>query len=440
MHNNTPPHSPFNADNDDHEDDAPALEMDDDDELIYVGDADEVLERWGAEVDNEAADDSDDDEFLAPINETDRDGSDAEDDGAAHVDDTDDDGPQRDDAVITFRKHTGSVFCGSLHPTLDLAVTGGEDDRAYVWATDTGDVVHEVTNHRDTIVAAAFSSDGNYLAIGDMAGELEVLKLSNDYKKVWEYSMGDMVWMQWHTATNVLMAGGASGEVYVWRIPSGDCKVLAGNGQQSECGTLTADGKRLIVGYADGSVRLWDIKTSTCVRCIEGAEEESSTQMAHTEAVTCIAADPENGLFLTGSQDGVVMIGCAAGATSQLRPSAGPVETLAFCTESDLKLVACGTLEGRISLWDVGKQAVRVECEKSNPSGVTRMLWAPGHNLMCSTLSGNVKVFDGRTGQLKQTLQGHRSDIYDMTYNKSKALLLTTSDDNTAKLFTSFLM
>lgn len=68
------------------------------------------------------------------------------------------------------------------------------------------------------------------------------------------------------------------------------------------------------------------------------------------------------------------------------------------------------------------------------------MLWAPGHNLLCATLSGTVKVFDGRTGALKQTLLGHRSDIYDMHYNKSKAQLLTTSDDNTAKLYTSFLL
>lgn len=120
-----------------------------------------------------------------------------------------------------------------------------------------------------------------------------------------------------------------------------------------------------------------------------------------------------------------------------------------------------GTLQGKVSLWDVGKQAVRVECENNNPSGVTRMIWAPGHNLICSTLSGTVKVFDGRSGQQKvldkdilfetfklnvgflfpQTiLSGHTSEIYEMSYNKSKSLLLTTSDDNTAKLFTSFIV
>lgn len=434
MHDNTPPHSPFSGDERDANEaavaadaDGPDFEADQDDELVYLGDADEVLDRWEADMAAGTEDNDDDDEFLDRIDEN----NDEDDDGTAAAHE-----PQRDDAVITFRGHTNSVFCGSLHPTLDLAVTGGEDDMAYVWATDTGEVVHSVTNHRDTIIGAAFSPDGNYLAIGDMAGEIEVLKLSQGYNKVWEFSMGDMVWMQWHVATSVLMAGGASGEVYVWRIPSGDCKVLSGNGEQCECATLTADGKRLIAGYADGAVRLWDIKSSTCVRCVEAA-----SPLAHTEAVTCIAADPDNGLFLSGGQEGVIVIGCASGAMSSLQPSAGSVEALAFCPESELKLVACGTLEGRISLWDVGKQAVRTECEKSDDmSGVTRMLWAPGHNLLCSTLSGNVKVFDGRTGQLKRTLEGHTSEIYDISYDKNKSLLLTTSEDNTAKLFTSFLV
>lgn len=332
MRNNTPPASPFNEDADNLDD--INNEDGDEDDMIYLGDADEVLHQWETEL---AEENSDDDEFLNRIPEE---GADDDETGEAsgHQDE-----PQRDDAVITFTKHTGSVFCGSLHPTQDLAVTGGEDDRAYVWATDTGEVVHTVDNHRDTIIGAEFSADGNYLAIGDMAGEVEVLKLSNNYAKVWEFSMGDMVWMKWHSAAAVLLAGAESGEVYVWRIPSGDCKVFQGSGHKSECGTLTADGKRLIVGYGDGSVRLWDIKSSTCVQ-----EILAESPMAHTDAVTCISADPDNGMFLTGSEDGNVMIAGASGAMSMLHPSAGPVESLAFCAESEFKLVACGKLNKKI--------------------------------------------------------------------------------------------
>lgn len=40
----------------------------------------------------------------------------------------------------------GSVFCVSLDPvTNSLAVTGGEDDKAYVWRVSDGEVLLECT-------------------------------------------------------------------------------------------------------------------------------------------------------------------------------------------------------------------------------------------------------------------------------------------------------
>lgn len=320
MRENTPPASPFQAVEEDD-----LVEFDEEeDELIYLGDADEVLarmEEMGEENDDDDEDAADDE--LGAIAEDDEEGESSE--------------PRRDDAVITFKKHLGPVFCGALHPSEDVAVTGGEDDKAYVWATDTGEVVFEVTGHKDSVISAVFSTDGIYLATGDMAGEIQVFKVAQGYKKVWEFSMGDMSWMKWHTAANVLMAGCESGEVYVWRIPSGDCKVLQGNGEKSEIGELTADGKKLIVGYGDGAIKVWDIKTSTSVQTIE-----AYSTLGHTAAVTSIAADPDNGMFLSGSEDGKILIASSSGPVSNLYPSAGTVEALAFCSEADFKLVACG--------------------------------------------------------------------------------------------------
>lgn len=173
MKQNTPPTSPYNTIED---------ETDDGDELIYLGDADEVLNQWEQEIESDDEIDADDPEIIQ--NEM---------------------SAEQDDAVITFSKHNRPVFCGSLHPTLDVAVTGGEDDKAYVWSIETGDVVYEVDGHKDSIVCAQFSSDGNFLATGDLAGDIQVFKVNSNYSKVWEFSMGDMAWMHWHKSANVLL-------------------------------------------------------------------------------------------------------------------------------------------------------------------------------------------------------------------------------------------
>ncbi|KAG8254883.1 hypothetical protein J6590_106189, partial [Homalodisca vitripennis] len=57
--------------------------------------------------------------------------------------------PVKDDSEFIFKKHTGPVFCCALDPINgNLAVTGGEDEKAYVWVTQTGEVVFECEGHK----------------------------------------------------------------------------------------------------------------------------------------------------------------------------------------------------------------------------------------------------------------------------------------------------
>lgn len=99
-----------------------------------------------------------------------------------------------------------------------------------------------------------------------MAGVVQVWKMSNKLL-VWDYNVGDMTvshskslhkyydsiyytkivriyfqWMRWHSVANVLFGGAASGEIYMWKIPSGDCKIFQSHGQRVEQGVLMPDG------------------------------------------------------------------------------------------------------------------------------------------------------------------------------------------------------
>jgi len=53
-------------------------------------------------------------------------------------------------------------------------------------------------------------------------------------------------WLKWHHGANVLLAGTVSGDVYMWRIPGGDCKLLPGGGVKTDCGLILPDGMRVI--------------------------------------------------------------------------------------------------------------------------------------------------------------------------------------------------
>ena len=87
---------------------------------------------------------------------------------------------------------TGSVFCCNFEPKEGkLAVSGGEDDKAYVWKVENGEVLFECGNHRDSVIHAQFSHDGVYVATADMAGFIQVWKVATN-AVVWSFEMGDL--------------------------------------------------------------------------------------------------------------------------------------------------------------------------------------------------------------------------------------------------------
>lgn len=248
--------------------------------------------------------------------------------------------PERDDSILTFNGHSKSLFCCSFHPNGDYAVTGAEDEIAYVWSTTDGTILHTIENHDDSVIAAAFSHDGNYLATGDMNGGINVFDVNDNYTMTANYSTGeDMNWMKWHFATNVLIAGCHKGEVYVWRVPSGECKVLPGQGCATEIGVFTSDGKSLIVGYHNGIIKIWDIRT-----CSVTQEINNKSPIAHTNNVTCISV--YDGNFLSGSEDGQILIGSKTGPLGVLLSKAGSIESIAYCPYDDMKIAATGMCVG----------------------------------------------------------------------------------------------
>lgn len=76
-----------------------------------------------------------------------------------------------DMAKITFAKHKGSVFSCSISKDGKMALTGGEDDMAYLWLIATGEILMEITGHKDSVTEVGFNHDDTFIVTGDMGGK-----------------------------------------------------------------------------------------------------------------------------------------------------------------------------------------------------------------------------------------------------------------------------
>lgn len=84
-----------------------------------------------------------------------------------------------DDSFSTCTLHQGAVFCLQVHPvSSQLAVSGGEDDLAFIFRTDTGDEVKKLQGHSDSVTSCGWNFDGTMVATGGMDGRVIVWKAS----------------------------------------------------------------------------------------------------------------------------------------------------------------------------------------------------------------------------------------------------------------------
>ncbi|XDV35108.1 hypothetical protein PO909_005135, partial [Leuciscus waleckii] len=347
---------------------------------------------------------------------------------AGNEDDEDDDDDddeemesQQDDSELTFSKHTGSVFCVSLDPVSNtLAVTGGEDDRAFVWSVCDGELLFECTGHKDSVTCVSFSWDSRLVASGDMSGLIKVWNVENK-QEIWSFEVGDLEWLEWHSCAPVLLAGSADGNVWMWKIPSGECKTFPGPSCQSTSGKILPDGKRVIVGYEDGSLRLWDLKQGNALCVIKGPD-------GHQGPLTALACNKEGTLVLTGSVDGQAkLINTSTGKVlcsfssenteakdSMQEQESNSVESVGFCNV--LPLVAVAYLDGTLAIYDMNSQSLRHRCK--HEVGLVHLQWEEASAVVSTcNLAGVVTLWDARSGMLMSEYRGHTAEILDFVLN-----------------------
>lgn len=340
----------------------------------------------------------------------------------------------KDLSDLIFTKHTDAVFSVSLDPkSCDLAVTGGQDDKAFVWRVSTGEVIFECTGHKDSITSTGFSHDGVYAATADLGGLIKVWKVETR-QEIWSFECSDIEWLKWHPVAHVLLVGTVDGDVWMWKIPGGDCKTFQGPGCTASCGMVMSDGKRACVGYDDGSLRLWDLKGGTVQQTVSGHGSHKST-------VVCLDCHPDNSLIMSGSTDVTANIvnsssgkiigsfDCRSSGTDTEEDS---VEAVGFSHVQNH--AATGTVSGVLSIWDINTQICRQQCK--HEAGIVKLYWDRLSPLLyTSSLDGIVRLWDSRNGQVMSKWTGHTDAILDFEISKDGNSLVTVSEDNTARVF-----
>ncbi|KAL0945101.1 hypothetical protein HGRIS_004254 [Hohenbuehelia grisea] len=156
---------------------------------------------------------------------------------------------------------------------------------------------------------------------------------------------------------------------------------------------FSADGRRIVSGSCDTTVRVWDSSTGhPAMPPLEG----------HTDRVTSVAFSPDGRHIVSGSWDETIRVWDAStghAAMSPLEGHAGWVSSVAF--SPDGRHIVSGSEDKTIRVWDTSTGHAAMPPLEGHTSPVNSVAFSPdGSHIASGSADKAIRVWDASTGHV----------------------------------------
>ena len=187
---------------------------------------------------------------------------------------------------------------------------------------------------------------------------------------------------------------------------------------------FSPDGKQILSGSYDRTLRIWDAKNG----------EVRATLTGHADLIMAVAWSPKGELVASAGYDEVRVWNVASGATVRnYTAHAGAVRAVAFspdgktlATAGDDKIVRLWNLEAVNEHITLEGRAERIFCLAFSPDG--KLLASAGDDR-------TIGLWDVAGRKLLDTLTGHSKSVSAVAFSPDGATLASGSDDNNVMLW-----
>ncbi|KIM21035.1 hypothetical protein M408DRAFT_117289 [Serendipita vermifera MAFF 305830] len=199
-----------------------------------------------------------------------------------------------------------------------------------------------------------------------------------------------------------------------------------------ECVAYSPDGRSIVSGSLDHTIRIWDAVTGATV---------GDLLKGHTDCVASVVYSPDGRNIVSGSWDQTIRIWDAATGAPVGGPLIGHTSNVVSVAYSpNGRNIVSGSDDSTLRIWDAVTGAPVGEPLKGHASDVTCVSYSPdGRRIVSSSWDRTIRIWDAVTGApVGEPLQGHTLYVTSVAYSPNGRNIVSGSWDETIRIWDLF--
>lgn len=336
----------------------------------------------------------------------------------------------------TLIGHQGDINSIAISTDSAFIVSGSDDNTVRVWSRESGQCLHTLCGHTEPVESAALSSDGRVIVSGSEDATIRVWDcISGQCLQTIDGHTGTVVSVKFSPDDRLIVSGSMDKTIRIWERDTGRCVRTLTEHTDEVTFVLSLDGA-LIISWSHNHIKIWAWESGSYLQTLEEGDRDHNIQS--------VCLSPDGRILISGSTDNTIRIldRDSGQCLHRIVGPSGRVNSLEFSSDNTQILSddnGSFRLErGRtICVWDVasGARLHSILQAEQRSREASKAIFSPDGRMIIGSADNAIHLWDKDSGQCLHTLENDVSVVTSIALSKDGLWLVSGSDDAVIRIW-----